>query len=67
MKVELIIKKDRIPQIIELLGNNKVTTYQYNKYLNTIIFELEDSIDVLRLFHAGVRCGINEANNLHNI
>jgi len=62
MVVELIICKDRIPHIIELLGKKKVTIFQYNKDSNRIVFILEDSIDVLQLFHAGVRCGINESS-----
>jgi hypothetical protein len=65
MEVELIISKDRIPYIIELLGNNKVTTFKYNIDSDRIVFILEDCIDVLHLFHAGVRCGHDERHKIY--
>ena len=60
MEVELIIFKDRIPHIIELLGKNKVTRYKHNIDSDRVVFILEHSIDVLHLFHAGIRCGFYE-------
>ena len=65
MEVQLIIFKDRIPYIIECFGENKVSIYKYSDDRIKIIFKLENNIDVLHLFHAGVRCGLNEERDFH--
>ena len=57
MKIELCITKDRIPYIVDFLGTDRVTVSDYNEDQKLIIFELSNQIDLLHMFHAGIRCG----------
>jgi len=57
MQVELIISKDRIPYIIEELGKDKVAVSDYNEDSDRIQFEMTSVLDILFVFHAGIKCG----------
>jgi hypothetical protein len=57
MKIELCISKDRVPYIIEELGANRVVVSEYDEEQDKIEFELTSQLDVLFMFHAGIRCG----------
>ena len=57
MKVELFITKDRVPYIVGELGVDRVTVSEYDATQDMVSFELDSSIDVLCMFHAGIRCG----------
>ena len=57
MKVELIISKDRVPFIVEELGRERVTVSDYSRYSDRVEFEVTSVIDILYVFHAGVKCG----------
>ena len=56
MKIELCITKDRVPFIVNEFGD-RVTVTPYNKDQNMITFEYESQMDILSMFHAGIRCG----------
>jgi hypothetical protein len=57
MKIELFITKDRVPYIVNEFGADRVTVSEYNEEQNMISFELNSQIDVLYMFHAGLRYG----------
>ena len=57
MKVELFITKDRVPYIVGELGVDRVTVSEYDDTQDTVSFELAGQLDLLYLFHAGIRCG----------
>jgi hypothetical protein len=57
MNVELFISKDRIPYIVDFLGADRVTVSEYNEDQDMIKFELDSQLDLLHMFHAGIRCG----------
>jgi hypothetical protein len=57
MKIELCITKDRVPYIVGELGADRVTVSEHNEEQDKIEFELTSQLDVLYMFHAGVRCG----------
>jgi hypothetical protein len=57
MKVELCITRDRVPYIIEELGADRVTVTMYNEDQDLIVFEVDSQMDLLMMFHAGVKCG----------
>jgi hypothetical protein len=57
MKIELCISKDRVPYIIEEFGTNRVVVSEYDEEQDKIEFELTSQLDVLFMFHAGIRCG----------
>jgi hypothetical protein len=57
MKIELFISKDRVPYIVDFLGTDRVTVSEYNADQDMVSFELNSQLDVLYMFHAGVRCG----------
>jgi hypothetical protein len=57
MNIELIISKDRVPYIVEELGADRVTVSEYDGEQDKVAFELTNPIDVLYMFHAGIRCG----------
>jgi hypothetical protein len=63
MNIELIISKDRIPYIVEGLGADRVTVSEFNEDQDMIKFELNSQIDVLYMFHAGLRCGSDSMAN----
>ena len=57
MIVELIITKDRASYIVEHLGKDRVTVSEYNEEQDTIKFELKNTLDILIMFHAGIKYG----------
>jgi len=57
MKVELFISKDRVSYILDFLGTDRVTVSEYNEDQDMIKFELDSQLDLLHMFHAGIRCG----------
>ena len=57
MIVELIMSKDRVSYVVEHLGEDRVTVSEYNEEQDTIKFELKNTLDILTIFHAGIRCG----------
>jgi len=57
MKIELCISKDRVPYIIEEFGTTRVVVSEYDEEQDKIEFELTSQLDVLFMFHAGIRCG----------
>jgi hypothetical protein len=57
MNVELFISKDRVSYIVKEIGADRVTVSEHNEDQDMIKFELNSQIDVLYMFHAGVRCG----------
>jgi len=57
MNVELFISKDRVSYIVNELGADKVTVSEHNEDQDMIKFELNSQLDVLYMFHAGVRYG----------
>jgi hypothetical protein len=63
MNIELIISKDRVSYIVNELGADKVTVSEYNEDQDMIKFELTSQIDVLYMFHAGIRCGSDSMSN----
>ena len=63
MKIELCITKDRVPYIVDFLGADRVTVSEYNEDQDQINFELDSQIDLLHMFHAGIRCGSESMAN----
>jgi hypothetical protein len=57
MNVELFISKDRVPYIVKEIGADRVVVSEHNEDQDMIKFELTSQLDVLYMFHAGVRCG----------
>ena len=57
MKVELFISKSRVPYIVEMLGADRVTITEHNGDQDMISFEVNSPLDLLHMFHAGIRYG----------
>ena len=57
MKVELFVTKERVPYIVNELGADRVTVTEHNGDQDQINFELDSQIDLLHMFHAGIRFG----------
>jgi hypothetical protein len=58
MKVELFISKDRVPYIIEALGEDRVIVDKLDDSNQDLVkFEMNSTIDLLHMFHAGIKCG----------
>jgi hypothetical protein len=57
MNVELFISKDRVPYIVKEIGADRVTVSEHNEDQDMIKFELDSQLDLLHMFHAGIRCG----------
>jgi hypothetical protein len=57
MNIELFISKDRVPYIVKEIGADRVTVSEHNEDQDMINFELTSQLDVLFMFHAGVRYG----------
>jgi hypothetical protein len=57
MKIELCITKERVPYIVDFLGADRVVVTKYNEDQDQINFELDSQLDLLHMFHAGVKCG----------
>jgi hypothetical protein len=59
MKVELFISKDRVPYIVEELGADRVIVEKLDDgdTQDLIKFEMNSTIDLLHMFHAGIKYG----------
>jgi hypothetical protein len=57
MKVELFITKERVPYIVDFLGTDRVVVSKYDETQDQINFELDSQLDLLYMFHAGIKCG----------
>ena len=57
MKVELFITKERVPYIVNELGADRIVVTEHNGDQDQINFELDSQIDLLHMFHAGIRFG----------
>jgi hypothetical protein len=59
MIVELFISKDRVPYIVKELGADRVTVEKLNEgdTQDLIKFEMNSTLDLLHMFHAGIRFG----------
>ena len=57
MKVELYVTKERVPYLVNELGEDRVTVSEYNEDQNKVEFEMTGQIDFLYAFHAGIRFG----------
>ena len=57
MNIELCITKDRVPYIVEEIGADRIVVSNYNEDQDLIKFEINSQLDILYLFHAGIRCG----------
>ena len=56
-KVELCISRDRVPYIVGEFGADRVVVSKYNEDQDLITFEVDSQMDLLHMFHAGIRCG----------
>ena len=57
MKVELFVTKERVPYIVNELGADRIAVTEHNGDQDQINFELDSQIDLLHMFHAGIRFG----------
>jgi hypothetical protein len=57
MKVELFISKNRVSYVVEALGKDRVTVSEYDNDQDLVVFEVNSSIDLLYMFHAGIQYG----------
>ncbi len=57
MIIELCISKDRVPYIVGEFGADRVTVAPYNEEQDLVTLEMDGQIDVLSMFHAGIRYG----------
>lgn len=59
MIVELFISKDRVPYIVKELGADRVIVEKLNEgdTQDLIKFEMNNTLDLLHMFHAGIRFG----------
>jgi hypothetical protein len=63
MKVELFVTKDRVPYLIKELGEDRVIVTNHDGDQDMISFELGSSLDLLYMFHAGIRYGSDSMAN----
>lgn len=63
MKLELAITKERVPYLVKELGEDRVEVREYNDDQDLIIFEVNDGMDVLCIFHAGINFGSDSMRN----
>lgn len=57
MKVELFITKERVPYIVNELGADRVVVTEYSGDQDMISLEVKGPLDLLHMFHAGIRLG----------
>ena len=58
MNVELFISKDRVPYVVEALGEDRVIVEKLDDSNQDLIkFKMNSTLDLLHMFHAGIRCG----------
>jgi len=65
MKVRLMVTKDRVKYIVEQFGTDRITVVKQDEpvdeifnTLDDVIFEMNDPLDFLTMFHAGIKCGM---------
>jgi hypothetical protein len=63
MKLELAITKERVPYLVEELGEDRIEVREYNDNQDLIIFEVNDGMDILCIFHAGINFGSDSMRN----
>ena len=63
MKVELFVTKERVPYIVNELGADRIVVTEHNGDQDQINFELDSQIDLLHMFHAGIRFGSDTMAN----
>jgi hypothetical protein len=63
MKLELAITKERVPYLVEELGEDRFEVREYNNNQDLVIFEVNDGMDVLSIFHAGINFGSDSMRN----
>lgn len=57
MKVELFISKNRVSYIVEAIGKDRVTVSSYDDDQDMVSFESDSPLDLLYMFHAGIKYG----------
>lgn len=57
MKVELFISKNRVSYVVEAIGKDRVTVSSYDDDQDMISFESDSPLDLLYMFHAGIKYG----------
>ena len=57
MLVELIISKNRVTNIADAIGKDRITVSEFNEEQDTIKFESDSQLDFLYMFHAGISYG----------
>lgn len=57
MKVELFISKNRVSYIVEALGKDRVTVSDHDGDQDIVSFESNSPLDLLYMFHAGIKYG----------
>jgi hypothetical protein len=57
MKVELFVTKERVPYIVNELGADRITVTEHNGDQDMISLEVNSPLDLLHMFHAGIRFG----------
>ena len=57
MKVELFISKSRVPYIIEEMGAERIIVEKIDGDQDLIKFEMNSTLDLLHMFHAGIKFG----------
>jgi hypothetical protein len=63
MKLELAITKERVPYLVDELGEDRVEVREYNNNQDLVIFEVNDGMDILSIFHAGIQYGSDSMRN----
>jgi len=63
MKVELFVTKERVPYIVNELGADKVTVTEHSGDQDMISLEVIGPLDLLHMFHAGIRFGSDTMAN----
>ena len=63
MKVELFVTKERVPYIVNELGADRIIVTEHNGDQDMISFELGNQLDLLHMFHAGIRFGSDTMAN----
>jgi len=59
MNYILVINPDRVQYLVKELGDNIIVGEQEESGMIKITITINNSIDVLSVFHAGVRCGLD--------
>lgn len=57
MKVELFVTKERVPYIVNELGADRITVTEHNGDQDMVSLEVTGPLDLLHMFHAGIRFG----------